>query len=89
MITPILIERIGWKSYLIFAITNYLFVVATWWFFPETSNLDLEMVDNIFASGENPVTVAKRMQKELKEGRLRPMGADSSDNEKVVEDIKA
>ncbi|KAJ4203372.1 hypothetical protein NW767_005489 [Fusarium falciforme] len=89
MLTPILIERIGWKSYLIFAITNYLFVVATWWFFPETSNLDLEMVDNIFASGENPVTVAKRMQKELKEGRLRPMGADSSDNEKVVEDIKA
>ncbi|WAO94830.1 MFS domain-containing protein [Fusarium falciforme] len=88
MLTPILIERIGWKSYLIFAITNYLFVVATWWFFPETSNLDLEMVDNIFASGENPVTVAERMQKELKEGRLRPMGADSSDNEKVVEDIK-
>ncbi|KAJ4156577.1 hypothetical protein NW754_008210 [Fusarium falciforme] len=87
--TAVGIKRIGWKSYLIFAITNYLFVVATWWFFPETSNLDLEMVDNIFASGENPVTVAKRMQKELKEGRLRPMGADSSDNEKVVEDIKA
>ncbi|KAM5356574.1 hypothetical protein ACJ41O_003220 [Fusarium nematophilum] len=85
MITPVLIERIGWKSYLIFAITNYLFVFVTWWFYPETSNLDLEMVDRMFSEGENPVVVGKRMQKEIKEGRLRPMWAESSDNEKAEE----
>ncbi|KAF2725398.1 general substrate transporter [Polychaeton citri CBS 116435] len=48
MITPILINRIGWKTYLIFMILLALFVPIVYFFYPETSNLSLEEVDNLF-----------------------------------------
>lgn len=52
-------------------------------------DLDLEIVDNIFASGENTNEVAKRMQGELEKDRLGPIGTASLDNEKAVEDLEA
>lgn len=71
MITPIIINRLQWKAYLIFMATNLVFVPIIYLFFPETSNLALEEVDYIFASNENPVAVAQRMQVELaSHGRL-------------------
>ncbi|KAK6443192.1 hypothetical protein LTR95_000016 [Oleoguttula sp. CCFEE 5521] len=48
LITPILINRIGWKTYLIFMILLALFVPGVWYFYPETSGLSLEEIDNIF-----------------------------------------
>ncbi|KAH7141379.1 general substrate transporter [Dactylonectria estremocensis] len=85
MITPILINRTGWKAYLIFMITNYLFVAILYFYFPETSNFSLEDIDKFFASGENPVDIARRMTKEMKEGRYRHAGAEVLDNEKGEE----
>jgi len=64
MITPIIINRLKWKAYLIFMATNLVFVPIIYFFYPETSNLDLEEVDFIFSESTNPVTVARRMQKE-------------------------
>ena len=65
MITPVIINRLQWKAYLIFMITNLLFVPIFYFFYPETSNLGLEDIDYIFTSGGNPVSVARQMQKEL------------------------
>jgi hypothetical protein len=71
MITPIIINRLKWKAYLIFMATNLVFIPIIYFFYPETSNLALEEVDYIFARGENAVEVAREMQKELaREGRL-------------------
>ncbi|KAF5633938.1 sugar transporter STL1 [Fusarium tjaetaba] len=71
MITPILINRLQWKAYLIFMATNLIFVPIIFFLYPETSNLALEEVDYIFARGENTVQVAREMQKELAlHGRL-------------------
>jgi hypothetical protein len=71
MITPILINRLEWKAYLIFMATNLIFVPIIFFLYPETSNLALEEVDYIFARGENTVQVAGEMQKELAlHGRL-------------------
>lgn len=71
MITPILINRLQWKAYLIFMSTNIIFVPIIFFLYPETSNLALEEVDYIFARGENTVQVAREMQKELAlHGRL-------------------
>ncbi|KAL5607182.1 hypothetical protein FOBRF1_007679 [Fusarium oxysporum] len=71
MITPILINRLQWKAYLIFMATNLIFVPIIFFLYPETSNLALEEVDYIFARGENTVQVARQMQKELAlHGRL-------------------
>ncbi|KAL4899967.1 hypothetical protein BDW74DRAFT_188837 [Aspergillus multicolor] len=72
MITPIIIERLKWKAYLIFMATNLAFVPVVYFLYPETSNLSLEEVDDIFLRGGNPVSVARRMQKEMAAGGARP-----------------
>lgn len=49
MITPILLNRLKWKGYLIFMVTNFLFVPLVYFCYPETANLTLEEIDYIFA----------------------------------------
>lgn len=66
MITPVIINRIQWKAYLIFMITNFLFVPVIYFYYPETSNLRLEDIDLIFARGGDPVDQARKMAAEIK-----------------------
>lgn len=51
-LTPIAIENIGWKTYIIFAVLNTLWVPLIYLFFPETKGLELEDVDRLFAKGD-------------------------------------
>jgi hypothetical protein len=48
-ITPIAINNIGWKTYIIFAVLNAAWVPVIYLFFPETKGLELEAVDRLFA----------------------------------------
>lgn len=48
-ITPIAIDNIGWRTYIIFAVLNSLWVPIIYVFFPETKGLELEAVDRLFA----------------------------------------
>ncbi|KAH7028768.1 general substrate transporter [Microdochium trichocladiopsis] len=81
MITPILINRLQWKTYLIFTATNIVFIPIIFFLFPETSNLALEEIDCIFATDENSVSAAGKMQKQLKlHGRL-DMGSSTTADE--------
>lgn len=66
MITPVIINRIQWKAYLIFMITNLLFIPIIYFFYPETSNLRLEDIDLIFSRGGDPVKQARKMAAEIK-----------------------
>lgn len=66
MITPVIIDRLHWKAYLIFMITNFIFIPVVYFFYPETSNLRLEDIDLIFSRGGNPVEQARLMAKEIK-----------------------
>ncbi|KAK9239689.1 general substrate transporter [Lipomyces kononenkoae] len=43
------ISNIGWKTYIIFAILNALWVPVIYFFFPETKGMQLEDVDRLFA----------------------------------------
>ncbi|KAH7193696.1 general substrate transporter [Fusarium flagelliforme] len=47
-ITPISINNIGWRTYIIFAVLNTLWVPLIFLFFPETKGLELEDVDQLF-----------------------------------------
>ncbi|KAG6013322.1 hypothetical protein E4U41_005093 [Claviceps citrina] len=49
-VTPIAIDSIGWKTYVIFAILNATWVPIIFFFFPETKGLELEDVDGLFAA---------------------------------------
>ncbi|KAG7059649.1 hexose carrier protein [Colletotrichum scovillei] len=65
MITPVIINRLQWKAYLIFVVTNFLSVPIIYFFYPETSNFRLEDIDDFFTSGGNPVKIAKEMSKAM------------------------
>lgn len=66
MITPVIINRIQWKAYLIFMITKFLFIPIIYFYYPETSNLRLEDIDLIFSRGGDPVDQARKMAAEIK-----------------------
>ena len=51
-ITPISINNIGWRTYVIFAVLNTLWVPLIFLFFPETKGLELEDVDQLFGGEE-------------------------------------
>lgn len=51
MITPVMVARIKWGTYLFFAAWNGLFVPVVWFFYPETAGRTLEEIDLIFAKG--------------------------------------
>lgn len=85
MITPVIINRLQWKAYLIFMITNFLFVPVVYFFYPETSNLRLEDIDLIFSRGGDPVKQARLMAAEIKaHGYIQH---ESSIGEKEIESI--
>lgn len=50
-ITPPAITNIGWRTYIIFAVLNALWVPIIYLFFPETKGLQLEDVDRLFSDG--------------------------------------
>jgi hypothetical protein len=51
MITPIMIDNIGWGTYLFFAVVNACFLPFIYIFYPETKQRSLEEIDLIFAKG--------------------------------------
>ncbi|KAI0835649.1 general substrate transporter [Hypoxylon sp. FL0890] len=51
MVTPIMIAKIGWGTYLFFAVVNACFLPIIWFFYPETAKRSLEEIDIIFAKG--------------------------------------
>ncbi|RMZ88198.1 hypothetical protein DV736_g4588, partial [Chaetothyriales sp. CBS 134916] len=61
-VTPPAIHNIGWKTYIIFAILNTLWVPIIYLFFPETKGLELEEVDRLFAGDDEP-TVSENIDK--------------------------
>ncbi|SPO06397.1 probable transporter (major facilitator superfamily) [Cephalotrichum gorgonifer] len=87
MITPVIINRLQWKAYLIFMATNLVFIPVIYFFYPETSNVRLEDMDHFFASGKNPVVMARKFAAEMKAGRYdtEAIGVSSgSEGEKAV-----
>ncbi|KAF5365193.1 hypothetical protein D9758_005320 [Tetrapyrgos nigripes] len=52
MITPIILNRLQWKAYLIFVATNALFVPVVYFLYPETSRLSLEEIDLLFLKSD-------------------------------------
>jgi hypothetical protein len=62
-ITPIALQNIGYKTYIIFAICNLVAAVVVYCFYPETSYLSLEAVDLLFLPDENRDREAKEKQK--------------------------
>ncbi|KAG7897450.1 hypothetical protein KL907_005420 [Ogataea polymorpha] len=50
MITPIVIDKIAWKTYIIFTLTSGVAAIMFYFFCPETSNRSLGDIENNFLS---------------------------------------
>ncbi|KAI9801921.1 MAG: hypothetical protein M1833_002236 [Piccolia ochrophora] len=68
MITPIIINRLQYKAYLIFMCTNLAFVPLVYFCYPETANLTLEEIDYLFVQGQSSVKESKRRARARKHG---------------------
>ncbi|KAF8436605.1 major facilitator superfamily domain-containing protein [Boletus edulis BED1] len=53
-ITPPALRNIGYKTYIIFAVFNFVNAYIVWAFYPETAGLTLESVDDIFRRDDEP-----------------------------------
>ncbi|THH09748.1 hypothetical protein EW146_g8601 [Bondarzewia mesenterica] len=82
--TPPAIANIGWRVFIIFAITNALWVPIVYAFFPETKGLELEDVDHIFEKGG--ITGGVWSSKGGRTVERRRITRDVELMEKVVED---
>ncbi|KLJ13388.1 hypothetical protein EMPG_11677 [Blastomyces silverae] len=97
MITPVMVARIGWGTYLFFAAWNAIFIPFIWLFYPETAGRNLEEIDLIFAKGYvekmNYVKAARELPKltdEEVERKAEEYGImDAQDNEKVEAQISS
>lgn len=67
MITPVIINRLQWKAYLIFMCTNLAFIPLVYFCYPETANLTLEEIDYLFTNPEkDAVKLSRELHKERK-----------------------
>ncbi|EAU32054.1 conserved hypothetical protein [Aspergillus terreus NIH2624] len=78
MITPVIINRLQWKAYLIFMCTNFAFVPLVYFCYPETAKLTLEEIDFLFNNPEkSAVKLSKELQKERRRGQGRSIVVDT------------
>ncbi|KIY64080.1 general substrate transporter [Cylindrobasidium torrendii FP15055 ss-10] len=70
MITPVAIDSIAWKTYIVWACTNAAFVPITYFFYVETTGQSLEDIDLIF-EGEKGVFLGPASAKRADEIRRR------------------
>jgi hypothetical protein len=72
-ITPPAINNIGWRTYIIFAVLNALWVPIIYFFFPETKGLELEDVDRLFSGEVSRVDLLEKVGDEERIEKLDGM----------------
>jgi hypothetical protein len=90
-LSPVLITRIGWATYLIFFALLLLFIPVIYFYYPETSNLSLEDIDLIFLPvemGGLGGNARIRMTPQMASERVAARGLSKGDIAEQVEKAK-
>ncbi|KAJ4355664.1 uncharacterized protein N0V89_003684 [Didymosphaeria variabile] len=71
MVTPVAIETIGWKYYLVFLCISAIIIPVVWFFYPETMGRSLEELEVMFSEGKSITGIVRESRKPLN-GSLLP-----------------
>lgn len=68
MVTPVAIETIGWKYYLVFLIISAIIVPVVWFGYPETMGRSLEELEMMFTEHDTIRGIVRESRKPLTGG---------------------
>lgn len=69
MITPVAIDTIGYKYYIMYAILSACIPILVYFFYPETMNRNLELINHVFRDAESPWQIVS-MARHLPQGEV-------------------
>ncbi|KAI8954899.1 general substrate transporter [Xylaria longipes] len=69
LVTPIALSTIGYRYYIIYAITSALIPIGVFFFYPETMNRNLELLNSVFKDASSPWEIVS-MARRLPQGEL-------------------
>lgn len=73
MVTPVALDTIGYKYYIMYAILSACIPVMVYFFFPETMNRNLELLNHVFRDASSPWQIVS-MARNLPQGEVTEAG---------------
>ncbi|KAI4602234.1 hypothetical protein KJ359_009472 [Pestalotiopsis sp. 9143b] len=79
MITPVALSTIGFRYYIMYAVISALIPVSVFFFYPETMNRNLELLNNVFKDASSPWEIVSLARK-LPQGEVADADGDDDDS---------
>ncbi|RYO75208.1 hypothetical protein DL766_007071 [Monosporascus sp. MC13-8B] len=88
-ITPIAFANIGWRTFIIFAVLNAVFIPMVYFFYPETKGLELEDVSLLFHKGGVTGGVFSSRGRTITPGQhMREVNLDMKKSDEAAEEVE-
>ncbi|GKZ36704.1 hypothetical protein AbraIFM66950_007879 [Aspergillus brasiliensis] len=71
MVTPVALDTIGYRYYIMYAILSACIPVLVYFFYPETMNRNLELINHVFRDASSPWQIVS-MARHLPQGEITP-----------------
>ncbi|PYI09588.1 putative MFS sugar transporter [Aspergillus sclerotiicarbonarius CBS 121057] len=81
MITPVALDTIGYRYYIIYAVISACIPVSVFFFYPETMNRNLELLNHVFRDAPTPWKIVS-MARHLPQGEVTEAELFQRDHEK-------
>ena len=88
MITPVAINTIGWRYYLVYTCISGVIVPLVFFFFPETNHRSLEELEMLFAETPSIPAIVRESLKKPSQGGLIPEHIQEKVGKDELEDLE-
>ncbi|KAJ2985227.1 hypothetical protein NUW58_g5648 [Xylaria curta] len=84
-VTPVALSTIGYRYYIIYAVISALIPIGVFFFYPETMNRNLELLNSVFKDASSPWEIV-RMSQKLPQGELADEDSRYENSKKNLEE---
>lgn len=88
MITPVAINSLGFKYFIIFAVISYGIPASVYFFFPETMGQSLEQINQVFRNNKTPRAIVSAARLNSKAGGVVESDDTDRDMEKEIDSTR-